>query len=187
MLTSGMCRDWFRSWIGLRNGEFAERAPACAAQMPPWLNGPALAAVDGATMLAAPGILGQGGHGSAQRVIDRNAEAVLVHARHHATKIETVIRAPLQDVILPLMNHFVRQGHHGLVLLLRAVALKQNCREADAPSSPLFVGGLWEHMLRSDSADKHARGGGQSPTPFEGNRRQGVTKIPAIQVGPDDE
>jgi len=45
-------------------------------------------------------------------MIDRDAEAIQVHARHHATEILTMIRATLEDVVLPLMDHFVRQGRH---------------------------------------------------------------------------
>jgi hypothetical protein len=120
------------------------------------LNGPALTPVDGAALLAAPGIFCQGGHFFAQRVIDRDAKAVLIHTRHHATKIHPVIRTTLQDIVLPLVNHFVRQGHDGLVILLKIV-LEEDRRESDASSSREFVRRLRERMPWSNPADKHAR------------------------------
>ena len=41
---------------------------------------------------------------------------VPIHLGHLAEKIQTMIRTPLQDVVLPLMNHFVCQGAHDLLL-----------------------------------------------------------------------
>jgi hypothetical protein len=46
--------------------------------------------------------------------------AVSIHLGHLAEKIRSMIRSPLQDVVLPLMNHFVRQGAHDLLLAILA-------------------------------------------------------------------
>ena len=42
--------------------------------------------------------------------------AVPIHLGHLPEKIQTMIRTPLQDVVLPLMNHFVCQRAHDLLL-----------------------------------------------------------------------
>lgn len=128
MLADGTNRDRLRLWFVMNDGEFTEWSPAGATEMATRLNGSALPLVNATAVLAPPSISGQGGHFFAQRVIDRDAEAVLVHARHHAPKIHTVIRAALQNIVLPLMNHFMRQGHDGFVILLGVVFLKKHCR-----------------------------------------------------------
>jgi hypothetical protein len=46
--------------------------------------------------------------------------AVPIHLGHLAEKVRPMIRPPLQDVVLPLMNHFVRQRIHDLLLAVRA-------------------------------------------------------------------
>ncbi len=96
--------------------------------MASWLNGPALSLVHAATVLATPGILGQRGHCVAQRVIDRDTQAVPIHLGHHATKVGTMVRTTLQNIVLPLVNHFVRQSHDSVVALLGVVLLKENRR-----------------------------------------------------------
>jgi hypothetical protein len=47
--------------------------------------------------------------------------AVSVYFGHLAEKIRSMIRPPLQDVILPLMNHFVCQRAHDLLLAARSL------------------------------------------------------------------
>jgi hypothetical protein len=46
--------------------------------------------------------------------------AVPIHLGHLAEKIRSMIRPPFQDIELPLMNHFVRQRIHDLLLAVRA-------------------------------------------------------------------
>jgi hypothetical protein len=46
--------------------------------------------------------------------------AVPIHLGHLAEKIRPMIRSPLQDVELPLMNHFVRQRAQDLLLAIFA-------------------------------------------------------------------
>jgi hypothetical protein len=54
-------------------------------------------------------------------MVDGNRQgAVPIHLGHLAEKIRTMIRPPLQDVVLPLMNHFVRQRAHDLLLAILA-------------------------------------------------------------------
>jgi hypothetical protein len=45
---------------------------------------------------------------------------VSIHFGHLAEKIRSMIRPPFQDVVLPLMNHFVRQGTQDLLLAIFA-------------------------------------------------------------------
>jgi hypothetical protein len=44
--------------------------------------------------------------------------AVSIHLVHLTEKIRPMIRSSLQDVVLPLMNHFVRQGAHDLLFAI---------------------------------------------------------------------
>jgi hypothetical protein len=46
--------------------------------------------------------------------------AVPIHLGHLAEKIRPMIRPPFQDIVLPLMNHFVRQRAHDLPLAILA-------------------------------------------------------------------
>ena len=44
-----------------------------------------------------------------QRVVDRNGEsAVAVHFPHLAEEIRSMIRMPLEDIVLPLVDHLMR-------------------------------------------------------------------------------
>jgi hypothetical protein len=43
-----------------------------------------------------------------------------IHLGHLTEKIRSMIRPPLQDVVLPLMNHFVRQRIHDFLLAILA-------------------------------------------------------------------
>ncbi len=124
--------------------------------MASWLNAPALSLVNVPAVLAAPGILCQRGDFFAQRVVDRDPQPVLIHPGHHATKIGAMIRAAFQDIVLPLVNHFVRQGHDGLVAGLRVVGGEQHCRQSDAPLPGWVLGGAHERLPWSKPASKHS-------------------------------
>jgi len=47
--------------------------------------------------------------------------AVPIHFGHFAEKIRPMVRPPLQDIVLPLMNHFMRQRTHDLLLTILAL------------------------------------------------------------------
>ncbi len=54
-------------------------------------------------------------------MVDSNRQgAVSIHLGHLAEKVHSMIRPPLQDVILPLMNHFVGQCVDDLLLAILA-------------------------------------------------------------------
>lgn len=81
-----------------------------------WLNRPSLAAVDPAALAAAPSKAGQGMHFLFERMIDRDGEfAVAIHFGHLSEKIRAMVRAPLEDVVLPLVNHFMCEGAHEFI------------------------------------------------------------------------
>jgi hypothetical protein len=46
--------------------------------------------------------------------------AIPIHLGHLAEKIRSMIGSSLQDVVLPLMNHFVRQRAQDLLLAIFA-------------------------------------------------------------------
>jgi hypothetical protein len=54
-------------------------------------------------------------------MIDRDAEAILVHAGHHAAKVLPVIRAPLEHIVLPLMDHFVGQRRRRFAIQVKVL------------------------------------------------------------------
>jgi len=120
-------------------------------------------------------------------MVDRDAEALLIHPRHHATKIHSMIGATLQDIVLRLMNHFMRQRRQNLMVLVGSISLQEDSREFDATPPAVVVSRPCEWMSRSDPTDKHTGGRGQSPAPFDAYRRQGALKIAAVKMGPDSE
>ena len=166
----GSRMGWYRCHVLSCDHQFAERSPTGPTKMPARLNGPTVSLVDATAVLAPPGISGQSGHFFAQRVIDRDTETISIHPGHHATKISAMIRATLQDIVLPLVNHFVRQGHDGFVVLLQVVRLKEHGRQPDASSSGRLLGGARKRLPRSDPADKHSGGASQPTAPLDGNR-----------------
>ena len=95
----------------IRCGQLVKRAPTTAAMVAAWLDRPSLTPVHPAALPASPRETRRGQHVLSQRVIDRHRQcAVPIHVGHFAEKIQAVIRAALEDVVLPLMDHFVGQG-----------------------------------------------------------------------------
>ncbi len=81
-----------------------------------WLNRPPLASVHTAALPAAPSKSGEGKHFLLERMVDRDRQcAVPIHLGHLPQKFSPMIRPPLQDVVLPLMDHLVRQRADDLV------------------------------------------------------------------------
>ena len=88
-----------------------------------WLNRPPLAAVDPATLATPPGKAGQGMHFLFERMVDRDGEfAITIHFGHLSQKIRAMVRATLEDVVLPLVNHFMCEGTHELISSARSTA-----------------------------------------------------------------
>ena len=80
-------------------------APAVVAT---WLDRPSLPSVDASAAPAAPGKAGQGLHFLFQRMVDRDRQCtVAVHLTHLPEKIRSMVRPPLEDVVLPLVDHLV--------------------------------------------------------------------------------
>jgi hypothetical protein len=54
-------------------------------------------------------------------MVDGDREGTVpIHLGHLAKKIRAVVRSPFQDVVLPLMNHFVCQRAHDLLFAILA-------------------------------------------------------------------
>jgi len=76
-----------------------------------WLNRPPMAAVNPAALAAAPGKAGQGMYLLLERMIDGNGEfAITIHLAHLSQKVRAMVRAPSENVVLPLVNHFMCEG-----------------------------------------------------------------------------
>jgi hypothetical protein len=85
------------------------------------LDRPALAPVQISALLAPPGIAGERIHFLVEGMIDRDSQPVLIHAMHHPPEIGAVIRPPLQNIVLPLMDDFMRERGDQFALAGRAV------------------------------------------------------------------
>ena len=84
--------------------------------MAAWLNRPPLASVDTAALPAAPSEAGEVKHFLLERMVDRDRQgAVPIHLGHLPQKFSSMIRPPFEDVVLPLMDHLVREGADELV------------------------------------------------------------------------
>lgn len=82
-------------------------------------DGPALAPVDATTLPASPGEFGESQHFFLQRMVERDRQrAVAIHLGHLAQEVLSMIRAAFQDIVLPLMDHFMGDGaaHFGLAI-----------------------------------------------------------------------
>jgi len=153
--------------------QFLQRSPAGSAEVPFRLNGLALTAIHSSAILTAPGKLGQRLHFIVERVVDRNRDhPAPVHLGHLPHKIRAVIRLPLQDVELPLMNHFMGQGVEQFLLGVGGSfgqALHQRLGETDLPLGSIrsrFVELSW---ARASATDEHADGRCQAAAPGNGN------------------
>src|SRR5215831_3200276 len=118
-------RATISEWLGpvrwdlaLRHGsQFLERAAAHAAVVPARFDRAPLASIQTATLPAAPGKAGQCDDLFPQRVVHCNGQhAVAIHLGHLPQEVGPMIGPSLEDVILPLMNHLVRQRARDLVL-----------------------------------------------------------------------
>ena len=108
-----------------RARQFAQVAETLTAPVTTGTNRLSLPMVITAAFRTAPGVFGQRMDGLIQRVADRDPETVAVHDRHHSMKLGPVIRVPLQNIVLPLVNHLVRQRPDNLLIRL---ILKQRNR-----------------------------------------------------------
>jgi len=87
--------------------------------VPPGLNRPSLAAIHSSALPATPGKSREGENFLLQGMIDGDRQGpVPIYLGHLAEKIHAMIRPSLQNVVLPLMNHFVRQRVRNLLLAI---------------------------------------------------------------------
>ena len=156
--------------------------------VPPRLNRPSLPLVQSATLLAAPGESSQREDFLLQRMVDGDGQGpVSIHLDHLAEKIRAMIRPPFQNVELPLMNHFMRQRIHDLLLPIIACLdnlLEQGKGEANFACDGRAKTLLIQPWLRSSTTHEHTDRGGQSAAPDEIDRRQQAGEVAAIQFGP---
>ncbi len=153
--------------------------------MPSGLNAAALSPVNGTALLAAPGELSQCRDLFVHRVIDGNTEAMPVHPAHHAAEICSMIRAALQNIVLPLVNHFMRQRRDSLLVSVRSVSMQKDRGQFDAAPPAGIACFIRQSMSRPRSGDEQSCGRRESSAPFDANRRQHTTKKSTIEVGPD--
>jgi len=75
------------------------------------LYGFALAPVDATALPAAPGKFRKVQHFLLERMVNRDGQgAIAVHLSHLAQKVRSMIRSPFEDIVLPLMDHFMGEG-----------------------------------------------------------------------------
>jgi hypothetical protein len=112
---------------------------------------------------------------------------VLIHLGHLTEKIRPMIRSPLEDVVLPLMDHFVGQRAHDLLLAVLAPLgglLEQGKGEANLSLGRRAKAILIQSGPRSSMTDEHADRRGQSAAPDEVNRGQPACEVSVIQSAP---
>ena len=114
--------------------------------------------------------------------------AVPIHFGHLAEKIRSMIRSPLQDVVLPLMNHFVRQGIHDF--LLAVLASLDNLLEQGKGEANLTLGHRAKTILTqpwpwwASTTHEQADRGGQPAAPGEFDWGQSTREVASIQFAP---
>jgi len=168
--------------------EFLQRSPTDAAMVPTRLNRPSLPSVHPAALPTAPGKWREGKDFPLQRMVDGDRQgAIPIHLGHLAEKIRPMIRPPLQDVVLPLMNHFVRQRAHDLLLAILAPLgglMEQGKGQANLAlgwrAKPVPI----RSRPRSSTTHEHADRGGQPTAPDEIDRGQQACEVAAIQFAP---
>jgi hypothetical protein len=149
------------------------------------LDCPSLASVLKPAPSTPPYVPGERIHVLAQRVIDRDAQPIAVHACHHALEVRAVVRTALQDIILPLVDHLMRQRADDFrfdMWAARCQALKQWKRQANKAA----IGGEWGGITaaRSYAAIKEAHGSCQPGAPENVDSRERVTKIAGVELLP---
>jgi hypothetical protein len=122
------------------------------------LDRPALASVHMATLPAAPGKLGQCEDFLMEGMIDRNSQrTIAIHLGHLPEEVGSVVGASLGQVILPLMDHFMRQRARDFLFAIGRLCeglREERQREPNLPitrsvHSPALLGHAW-----ADSRDK---------------------------------
>lgn len=152
------------------------------------LDRPPLAMVNAAALPAAPSKAGQGEHFLLEGMVDRDGQcAVPIHFGHLSEKFSSVIRPPLEDVVLPLMDHLVRQCADELVPAVGCTGqqgLQKRKREADLTLRGFVRNVPLPGGARAGAAYEHADRRGQPPAPDEVDRRECSIEMPCIEVPP---
>jgi hypothetical protein len=114
--------------------------------------------------------------------------AAPIHLGHLAEKIRPMIRPPFQDVELPLMNHFMRQRIHDLLLAVCAPLgslLEQGKGEANLAPGRRARTILIQPWPRPSTTHEHADRGGQPAAPGYVDRREAAIEEPDVEINPD--
>jgi hypothetical protein len=76
--------------------------------------------VQPAAFRAAPGVLAEGLYGILKGMVQGDAQSIVIHFFHLADEVRPVARPSLEYIVLPLVNHFVRQRADDFLLVLLA-------------------------------------------------------------------
>ena len=149
--------------------------------MPARPDAAALALIDPTAQEALPGILGQRSDGLFHAVVNRDAEPVAIHRRHLAMEIRSMVGASLKPIVLPLVNHLVRERADKFRVRL---VPEQGRRKPD--QAPLLSGGgvVDRWGSRAEAADEHPGGSSQPEAPHDLDRRQGASEVTDIKRSP---
>lgn len=155
----------------------AERTAAPPASMKPRTDRATLATVHAPALRAPPCVSAQGLDHRPQAMRLPQHQPVPLDRLQLALKIGPVVRATLEDIILPLMDHLMREGAEQFVCRLRA---QQGQRELDAAAIRGGVG-----VPRAGAVDEETGGGRQPRAPDDGNARQTIGEIAHIEFLPE--
>lgn len=157
--------------------------------VPAWLDRAPLTAVDPSALPAAPRKAGQREHLLLKPMIDRDGQfAAVVHLVHLAQEFLPVIRAPFENVELPLMNHLMRNGADEFVLSVRCAGhqrLEQRKRKTNFPWRGLMGSAAGPTGTGTGMAHEHADRRGEPSTPSEIDRRECSIEISKIEISPN--
>lgn len=155
--------------------------------MTAWLNRPSLTSVDPAALATAPGKAGERQDFLLERVVNRDGQDTPpVHLGHLSKKIQAMVRAPLENVVLPLVNHLMRKGAHELIAAIGSTGQQRfEERKGEADFTLGFMGtSSTPRRSRAGSTHEHADGRGQPSAPNNVDRRQHSVEVAAIEIGP---
>jgi hypothetical protein len=114
-------------------------------------------------------------------VADGNPEAFTVEDLLHAMEVRTMVRPPLENIELPLMNHLVRQRADNFLL---GLTLEKRHRQPNQ-AAPGAQRVSWNGSgTRADVADEHAGRGGQASAPDDVDRRKDAPKKASVEFRP---
>src|SRR5687767_6003912 len=114
--------------------------------------------------------------------------SISIHLGHLAEEIRPMIRLTLEDIELPLMNHFMRQRAHDFLFAILAplnYLSEEGKGKANFAHSRRATTIPIQSRTRFSTTHKHAGRGSQSLTPDQIDEWKGSVEILLVEITPD--